>query len=212
MPDLPVGTVVSVDPDRGQLTSTAVVEPVVDTATLDVVAVVLSTPKDRPESSSHGLGQVRARISLLSLLRAALVVLAAALSAVVLPRLGSVGPDLVLLVVVPAALLGGPAKGALLGLGAGWAVDLMPPAAATLGVAALTYAAAGAVSGLWHRYGGRSALLPALGHARGDEHRRSHWHPARRHERLARSLGRHRLVDLVDRRCGPGCRTAVDPR
>lgn len=105
---------------------------------------------------------MRARISLLSLLRAGLVVLAAALSAVVLPRLGSVGPDLVLLVVVPAALLGGPAKGALLGLGAGWAVDLMPPAAAALGVAALTYAAAGALCGLWHRDGGRSALLPAL--------------------------------------------------
>ncbi len=105
---------------------------------------------------------MRARISLLSLLRAALVVLAAALSAVVLPRLGSVGPDLVLLVVVAAALLGGPAKGALIGLGAGWAVDLMPPAAVALGVAALTYAAAGVVSGLWHRDGGRSAFLPAL--------------------------------------------------
>lgn len=105
---------------------------------------------------------MRARISLLSLLRAGLVVLAAALAAVVLPRLGAVGPDLVLLVVVPAALLGGPAKGALLGLGAGWAVDLMPPAATALGVAALTYAAAGAVCGLWHRKGGRSALLPAL--------------------------------------------------
>jgi rod shape-determining protein MreD len=102
------------------------------------------------------------RISLLSLLRAALVVLTAALSAVVLPRLGSVGPDLVLLVVVAAALLGGPAKGALLGLGAGWAVDLMPPGAAVLGVAALTYAAAGAVAGFWHRDSGRSASLPAL--------------------------------------------------
>jgi hypothetical protein len=103
-----------------------------------------------------------ARISLPSLLRAGLVVLAAALSAVVLSRLGSVAPDLVLLVVVAAALLGGPAKGAVVGLGAGWVVDLMPPAAATLGVAALTYAAAGAVSGLWHRHGGRSALLPPL--------------------------------------------------
>ena len=105
---------------------------------------------------------MRARISLLLLLRVALVVLAAALSAVVLARPGSVGPDLVLLVVVPAALLGGPAKGAVLGLGAGWVVDLMPPAAAALGVAALTYAAAGAVCGLWHRLGGRSELLPVL--------------------------------------------------
>ena len=105
---------------------------------------------------------MRARISLLSVLRATLVVLAAAVSMVVLPRLGPAGPNLVLLVVVPAALLGGPDKGALLGLGAGWAVDLMPPAAAALGVAALTYAGAGAVSGLWRRPGGRSALIPAL--------------------------------------------------
>jgi rod shape-determining protein MreD len=105
---------------------------------------------------------MRVRISLLSLLRAGLVVLVASLSAVVLPRLGAGVPDLVLLVVVAAALLGGPAKGALLGFGAGWVVDLMPPAAAALGVAALTYAAAGAVSGLWHRSGGRSAFLPAL--------------------------------------------------
>lgn len=50
MPDIPVGTVVSVDPDRGQLTSTAVVEPVVDTATLDVVAVVLSTARTVPRA------------------------------------------------------------------------------------------------------------------------------------------------------------------
>lgn len=105
---------------------------------------------------------MRVRISLLSLLRAALVVIAAALSVAVLPRLGSVGPDLVLLVVVAAALLGGPTKGALLGLGAGLAVDLMPPGTVALGVAALTYAAAGAVSGLWHRDSGRSAFLPAL--------------------------------------------------
>ena len=105
---------------------------------------------------------MRVRISLLSLLRAALVVLTVVLSAAVLPRLGSVGPDLVLLVVVAGALLGGPAKGALLGLGAGWAVDLMPPGTAALGVAALTYAVAGGVAGLWHRESGRSASLPAL--------------------------------------------------
>jgi len=103
-----------------------------------------------------------ARIGLLSLLRAALVVLAAAFSAVVLPRIGLPGPDLVLLVVVAGGILGGPARGALLGLGAGWVVDLMPPAAATLGLAALTYAVAGAVAGLWHRDGARSALLPPL--------------------------------------------------
>ncbi|WP_298747499.1 rod shape-determining protein MreC [uncultured Serinicoccus sp.] len=38
---IPLGTVVSVDPDRGQLGRTAVVEPFVDTDTLDLVAVVL---------------------------------------------------------------------------------------------------------------------------------------------------------------------------
>lgn len=54
MPDIPVGTVVSVDPDRGQLTSTAVVEPVVDTATLDVVAVVLSTQRSVPRAPATG--------------------------------------------------------------------------------------------------------------------------------------------------------------
>lgn len=47
-PDLPVGTVVSVDPDRGQLTSTAVVDPAADLAALDVVAVVLSTQRSAP--------------------------------------------------------------------------------------------------------------------------------------------------------------------
>ena len=54
MPDQPVGTVVSVDPDRGQLTSTAVVEPVVDTATLDVVAVVLPTQRTVPRAPATG--------------------------------------------------------------------------------------------------------------------------------------------------------------
>lgn len=54
MPDIPVGTVVSLDPDRGQLTSTAVVEPVVDMATLDVVAVVLSRPRSVPRAPATG--------------------------------------------------------------------------------------------------------------------------------------------------------------
>lgn len=53
-PDHPVGTVVSVDPERGQLTSTAIVEPLVDTAALDVVAVVLSTPRTAPNEPATG--------------------------------------------------------------------------------------------------------------------------------------------------------------
>jgi rod shape-determining protein MreC len=54
MPELPVGTVVSVDPDRGQLTSTAVVEPAVDITMLDVVAVVLSTQRAVPRAPATG--------------------------------------------------------------------------------------------------------------------------------------------------------------
>lgn len=54
IPDIPVGTVISLDPDRGRLTSSAVVEPVVDTETLDVVAVVLSTPRSVPRAPTLG--------------------------------------------------------------------------------------------------------------------------------------------------------------
>ena len=57
MPDIPVGTVVSVDPDHGQLTSTAVVEPAVDVATLDVVAVVLSTQRSVPRLPAASLAK-----------------------------------------------------------------------------------------------------------------------------------------------------------
>ncbi|HET7397900.1 MAG TPA: rod shape-determining protein MreC [Intrasporangium sp.] len=42
---LPVGTVVAVDPDRGQVTRSATVRPAVDLDSLDVVAVVLPTPR-----------------------------------------------------------------------------------------------------------------------------------------------------------------------
>ena len=38
---IPLGTVTSVDPDRGQLGRTAVVRPFVDHDTLDMVALVL---------------------------------------------------------------------------------------------------------------------------------------------------------------------------
>lgn len=44
---VPLGTVTSVDPDRGQLGRTAVVTPFVDTDTLDLVAVVFPE-RDRP--------------------------------------------------------------------------------------------------------------------------------------------------------------------
>lgn len=57
IPDVPVGTVVSLDPDRGQLTFSAVVEPIVDTRALDVVAVVLSTPRSVARAPSPGSGK-----------------------------------------------------------------------------------------------------------------------------------------------------------
>jgi rod shape-determining protein MreC len=53
-PDTPVGTVVSVDPDRGQLTSTATVEPSVEYGTLDVVAVVLSATRSVARAPATG--------------------------------------------------------------------------------------------------------------------------------------------------------------
>lgn len=92
-------------------------------------------------------------LSPLRLLRA-LAVVAAALVAVVLgARVAGPLPDLVLPVVVAGALLSGPSRGALLGLGAGWVVDLMPPGSPVLGSAALLYAAAGLVAGAGRREG-----------------------------------------------------------
>jgi hypothetical protein len=62
-------------------------------------------------------------------------------------------PDLVLPFVVAGALVGGPVRGALLGLGAGWLVDLVPPGAVLLGTGALTYAACGLLAGAGRREG-----------------------------------------------------------
>lgn len=92
-------------------------------------------------------------LSLLALLRA-LAVLAAALATVTLGARGiNTLPDLVLPVVVAGALLSGPSRGALLGLGAGWVVDLMPPGSPVLGSAALLYAVGGLVAGAGRREG-----------------------------------------------------------
>ena len=91
--------------------------------------------------------------STLHLLRA-IAVVAAALAMVTLTARGvSAPPDLVLPVVVAGALLSGPSRGALLGLGAGWVVDLMPPGSPVLGSAALLYAAAGLLAGACRREG-----------------------------------------------------------
>lgn len=79
------------------------------------------------------------------------------LSAVAAVTLGAgpreVVPDLVLPVVVAGALLRGPSGGLLLGLAAGWLVDLMPPGATVLGSSALVYAAAGLLAGAGRREG-----------------------------------------------------------
>ena len=92
-------------------------------------------------------------LSPLRLLRALAVVAAALLAVVLGARVAGPLPDLVLPVVVAGALLGGPSNGALLGLGAGWVVDLMPPGSPVLGSAALLYAAAGLVAGAGRRDG-----------------------------------------------------------
>jgi rod shape-determining protein MreC len=51
-----VGTVTAVDPDRGQLTRTATVRPVVDPDAIEVVAVLLPTSRvaTRPEAPARG--------------------------------------------------------------------------------------------------------------------------------------------------------------
>ncbi len=77
----------------------------------------------------------------LALLSAVLLVVALASR-----RLSPV-PDPVLVLVVAWALLRGPVAGAAAGLAGGWLLDLAPPGASTLGVAALAYAAAGALAG-----------------------------------------------------------------
>ena len=113
-------------------------------------------------------------LSPLRLLRALTVVAAALVTVVLGARVSGPLPDLVLPVVVAGALLSGPSRGALLGLGAGWAVDLMPPGSPVLGSAALLYAAAGLVAGAGRREGEvrlswlalvvlAAAAVPALG-------------------------------------------------
>ncbi len=62
-------------------------------------------------------------------------------------------PDLLLPVVVAGALVGGPVRGALIGLVAGWLVDLVPPGAVVLGTGALAYAVCGLLAGAGRREG-----------------------------------------------------------
>lgn len=85
--------------------------------------------------------------------------------AVLLPSAWPTGlarPDLVILVVVAAALMQGPTTGLLTGLVGGWLLDLVPPGAEPLGASALAYAAVGLACGLSRRYAALSPLVPWL--------------------------------------------------
>ena len=133
------------------------------------------------------------RLSLLGLLRTGAVLLAALAVATVLPRFGVPArfrPDLVVLLVAASAVVRGPAQGALLGLAAGWVVDLVPPGGSPLGLTALLYAAAGATAGLFHR-GAHREPARRVARSRGrHRRRRARWglrgHPRRRHGRPRR--------------------------
>lgn len=106
---------------------------------------------------------------------ALLLCLIAALVTVTLRARGwSVLPDLVLVPVVAVGLSRGSVQGALVGLVAGWVVDLVPPGGSPLGFTALLYAAAGALAGRGTRIGPlptrwvavvalAAALVPAAG-------------------------------------------------
>jgi rod shape-determining protein MreD len=92
-------------------------------------------------------------LSALRLFRVLALVLAALVMVILGARGVTTAPDLVLPVVVAGALLAGPSRGALLGLGAGWVVDLVPPGSPVLGSAALLYAVGGFVAGAGRREG-----------------------------------------------------------
>lgn len=93
------------------------------------------------------------RLTLAGSVRAALVLVAALVGVTYGSRLPLALPDLVLPLVVAAGLLGGATRGALVGLGAGWVVDLMPPGGVVLGASAVLYAAGGVVAGSGRREG-----------------------------------------------------------
>ena len=99
------------------------------------------------------------RVTLLGLSRTAYVVVAALLSATLLPRLGVPGqwvPDLVLIGVVATAVLRGPVHGALVGLVAGWVVELVPPVGSPLGLTPLVLMLGGLAGGLFQRVSSRT--------------------------------------------------------
>ena len=86
-------------------------------------------------------------------LRGLLLLVAVLTTVTVVSRSPILLPDLALPVVVAAGLLVGPSRGALVGLAAGWLVDLVPPGSAVLGTSALLYAVAGLLAGAGRREG-----------------------------------------------------------
>lgn len=103
------------------------------------------------------------RPTLLGLLRTAYVLVAALAAATLLPRLGVSPrwvPDLVLVGVVSTAVLRGAVHGALVGLLAGWVVELVPPVGSPLGLTPLVIMLAGFVGGSFRRPSSRSPLRP----------------------------------------------------
>lgn len=54
VPGLPIGTVTAVDHQHAGLAATATVRPAVDPATLDLVGVLLSAPRDAPRAPATG--------------------------------------------------------------------------------------------------------------------------------------------------------------
>lgn len=83
----------------------------------------------------------------LAALRISLLLTAALADAALRVRHLDVGPDLVVVVLTVIGLSGGVRAGVACGLLAGWCVDLIPPGPAVLGVAAMSYALAGALAG-----------------------------------------------------------------
>jgi rod shape-determining protein MreD len=95
-----------------------------------------------------------------AVLMAVLVAVAVTLQLGVFSRLtfSGVAPDVVLLVVIAAALARGPEYAALLGFAAGLVLDLAPPAEHTAGRWALAFVVVGYLAGLVRRDARSSAL------------------------------------------------------
>ena len=95
---------------------------------------------------------------------AALVIVVVTLQVSVLTHLSVAGvvPDLVLVLVVAAALVRGPQSAAALGFVAGLALDLTPPADHTLGRWALTFVVVGYLAGLVRQDARQSSVAAAV--------------------------------------------------